>query len=83
MHINPHLNFDGQCQAAFEYYAECLGGAITMLMTFGESPLADKSPPGWDKKVLHATLELDGQTLGGADAPPERGRQAKPKDPVA
>ena len=28
MRINPYLSFDGQCQAAFEYYRQCLGGRI-------------------------------------------------------
>jgi PhnB protein len=77
MQVNPYLNFDGQCQAAFEYYAKSLGGKITMLMTFGESPMADTIPPAWGKKVLHATLSLGGQTLGGSDVP--EGRYQKPQ----
>jgi PhnB protein len=71
MRLNPYLTFDGQCEAAFRFYEGCLGGKIVMMMTYGESPLADQAPPGWRGKVLHATLALGDQVLAGADAPPE------------
>ena len=28
MHMNPYLMFDGDCEAAFTFYAECFGGRI-------------------------------------------------------
>jgi PhnB protein len=72
MKLNPYLSFNGQCEAAFKFYAECLGGEIVMMMKYGESPLADQAPPDMQKKVLHVTLALDDQILAGADAPPDR-----------
>ncbi len=28
MQLNPYLNFNGQCEAAFKFYEQCLGGKI-------------------------------------------------------
>ena len=72
MQVGPYLTFDGQCEAAFRCYEECLGGKILMMMTYGESPLASHAPAGWEAKILHASLALGEQTLSGADAPPGR-----------
>ena len=26
MQVNPYLSFNGQCEAAFKFYEQCLGG---------------------------------------------------------
>ena len=70
--LNPHLSFKGDCETAFRFYERVLGGKILMIMSYGDSPLAGQVAPEWSGKVLHATLELDGQTLMGADATPDR-----------
>ena len=31
MQLITHLNFNGNCEAAFKFYAETLGGKITLL----------------------------------------------------
>ena len=77
MRVNPYLSFNGQCEAAFKFYEKCLGGKIQMMMTYGESPMADKSPPDWGKKIMHTTFVLGDQFLHGADAPP--GHYQKPQ----
>jgi PhnB protein len=69
---HPYLLFDGRCAEAFRFYAECLGGEVVMAMTYGGSPLAGMAPADWGDKILHATLRLGDQTLGGADPPPDR-----------
>lgn len=61
------LSFDGQCEAAFRFYERCLGGSITFLLTWGDSPMAKDAPPDWAAKVLHASLSLGGLVLAGAD----------------
>jgi len=35
MQLNPYLNFNGQCEQAFKFYEEVLGGKITFMMTWG------------------------------------------------
>ena len=72
MKINAYLHFDGRCEAAFKFYEQCLGGKIVFKMTFGESPMAGQSPPGWRDKIMHARLLVKDQVLMGSDAPPER-----------
>ena len=70
--INAYLNFDGQCEAAFRFYEQCLGGILVEMTTHGDSPMAEHVPPQWQEKVLHALLKVGDQVLMGSDAPPER-----------
>jgi PhnB protein len=70
MKISAHLIFDGQCREAFVSYQRILGGKLTTLMTFGESPLAATVDAKWHSRILHATLDLDGAELNGADVLP-------------
>src|SRR6266478_5815099 len=77
MQLNPYLNFNGQCEEAFKFYERCLGGKIVFTMTYGESPMADKVPADWRKKILHVRLMVGDEVLMGADAPPEHYEQPK------
>jgi PhnB protein len=70
MRVNPHLSFNGQCEEAFRFYADCLGGTIAAMMTYGESPAAGQTPAAWHKKLIHCTLALGDQRITGADALP-------------
>lgn len=70
--VNPYLSFKGDCAEAFARYAELLGGKITFRMTYGESPMADMTPPDFKDKTMHMSLELPDRVLHGADAPPDR-----------
>jgi PhnB protein len=72
MQLNPYLNFNGQCEQAFKFYAEVLGGKIEMMMTHAESPIADQVPADWRKKIIHARMTIGDQVLMGSDAPPDR-----------
>jgi PhnB protein len=72
IHVNPYLFFDGQCEAAFKFYAKLLGGKIEAMMTHEGTPAADQVPAEWRSKVLHARLVVGDQVLMGSDAPPDR-----------
>jgi PhnB protein len=63
MKLNPYLGFDGECEAAFKFYEQCLGGKIAMKM-------ADQSPPELRDKIMHVTLTVGDFELMGSDAPP-------------
>jgi PhnB protein len=69
MQLNPYLSFNGQCEAAFKLYEKCLGGKITFMMTWADSPMAGETPQEWGKKIMHVTLALGDRVLQGADAP--------------
>ena len=71
MELSTHLCFDGQCEAAFRTYERLLGGKVTTMLAYGDSPMAEQVRPEWRKRIVHASLELDGHTLLGADVFPE------------
>ncbi len=77
MQISPYLSFNGQCEEAFKFYEQRLGGKIEGMFTWGESPMAKEAPPEWGKKIMHARMAIAGQVLMGSDAPP--GRYEEPK----
>ncbi len=72
MRFSPHLTFDGQCRAAFEFYERVLGGKIVTMLCYGASPLAERVPPQWQDKIVHANLTVEDAELVGADAFPKQ-----------
>ncbi len=72
MQMVPYLSFNGQCEEAFKFYEKVLGGKILAMMRFAGSPMAEQMPAAFQQKIMHARIALDGQTLMGSDAPPER-----------
>ncbi len=72
MKLNPHVSFNGDCEAAFQLYERCLGGKIVTMLTYGNSPMADQSPPQMRGKILHATLNVGNNVVYGADVPTEQ-----------
>ena len=69
MKLDIYLNYAGNCQQAFRFYAQHLGGRITMLMTHGQGPNAATLPAAQQSAILHARLELGDTVLMGADIP--------------
>lgn len=67
MKLYTHLNFGGNCEEAFRFYAAHLGGTIAMMMHQADAPAG---PQGDPKSVLHARLELGDTVLIGNDVPP-------------
>ena len=70
MQLNPYLNFDGQCEAAFKFYERCLGGKIVAMMTFGETPMAQQTPAASHGRIAHVRLMVGDTVLMGSDGPP-------------
>ena len=77
MQINPYLNFNGQCEEAFTFYAQVLGGKIEAMMPHEGTPAAEHVPLEWRKSIMHARLSVGDNVLMGSDAPPPH--QAKPQ----
>ena len=77
MKLNPYVNFNGQCEQAFKFYEQVLGGKITFMMTWGEMPGADQFPAETHKLMMHATLSVGDDVFMGADSPPCRYQPAK------
>lgn len=71
MQINAYLNYDGQCEAAFQFYAQLLGGKIEALFRYAGTPMANQVPPEWGEKIMHIRLTAGASELMGADSPPQ------------
>lgn len=72
MQINAYLNFNGQCEAAFKFYEQVLGGKILMMSRFAESPMAQQMPAEMGGKILHARIQIGETIVMGSDAPGDR-----------
>jgi PhnB protein len=80
MKLNPYLSFNSQCETAFKFYEQCLGGKITTMMTYGESPessMTDQLTPDQRNKIMHVSLAIGDQELMGSDSPPGYGEETK------
>lgn len=75
MHIQPYLNFNGQCEEAFGVYEKVLGGKIVYRHTYGNSPMAAEVGAEWAGKMMHISMQLGEQMLLGCDAPPPHYQQ--------
>ena len=72
MKLHTYLNYGGNCEQAFRFYEQHLGGKITMMMTHDQQPNAKDVPPAWKNAILHARMNIGETELLGADVPPER-----------
>lgn len=70
MQLSPYLFFSGNCADALAFYKEQLGGEISFLHTYGESPMAAEVGPAMADKVMHATFTVAGQNFMASDADP-------------
>jgi PhnB protein len=68
--IQPYLFFDGRCEEAVEFYRKTLGAEVSMLMRYQDSPEPHPPgmvPPGYENKVMHATIRIGDSTIMAAD----------------
>ena len=70
MKIHAYLMFDGQCEAAFNFYAQTLDGTL-QLMRYAESPDAKDIPPEFQQRVMHVCLTVGNQLLMASDTLPQ------------
>jgi PhnB protein len=70
--INPYLHFRGNCEAAFKFYEQALGGKISMMMRFGETPMAEQTPAEMRNQIVHVRMTVGDSVVMGSDAPPDR-----------
>ena len=70
MKMNPYLSFKGDCEAAFKYYEQHLGGEMGAIFRYGGTPLSGRVPADWPDKIMHGSITIGGQTLQAADVAP-------------
>ena len=68
--INPYLIFDGNCEAAFNFYKEVFGSKEMFISKFSEIPGDEgKKVSEADKdKVMHVSIPMGNTILMGSDA---------------
>jgi PhnB protein len=71
MQSNPYLMFNGDCEAALNFYAQVLGGKVEFITRFEGTPAAKDVPADYKGKILHATFRLGDTVLMASDAPPQ------------
>lgn len=75
--INPYLIFDGNCEAAFQFYSSVFSKEIQQWGRFGDIPADVDMPPLSDdlkNRIMHVTLEISpGYILMGSDSNPAMG----------
>ena len=72
MKLNPYLNFGGNCEQAFRFYEQHLGGRITMMMRRGEQPGPGDTWPGSEQSIQYAIMRIAETEVMGSDVAPDR-----------
>jgi PhnB protein len=67
MKLDIYVNYPGNCEKAFRFYEQHLGGKINMMTLHQQPP--PNFPKEWTRPILHATMEIGGTTIRGADIP--------------
>lgn len=73
MKIESHLFFDGQAEAAMDFYERALGAVVEAKMRYADAPdpvPTECMPPGGPQNIMHGSLLLDGQRLMFCDGLP-------------
>ena len=72
--INPHINFNGNAEEAFNFYKSVLGGQFTKIIRFkdvsgSEFPVSDNDA----EKIMHIALSFGKNFLMANDVPASLG----------
>ena len=73
--INPHINFNGNAEEAFNFYKSVFGGEFAIIMRFKdlaspEFPVAENEA----NKIMHIALPIGKNVLMANDVPEILGR---------
>lgn len=69
--INPYLDFNGNCEEAFEFYRSVFGGDFPYISRYKEMPQNPEHPLPEElkEKIMHISLPISQETvLFGSDA---------------
>ena len=70
MQLNPYVFYNGNCEAALKYYQKVLGARIEAMLPYDSGPPDMPMPPGYQKKIMHAKVTIDGEVLMASDVMP-------------
>jgi PhnB protein len=65
--LDIYINYPGNCEEAFRFYEQHLGGKILLMAAHQNPPPA--FPKEWKNPIQHAIIEMGGTLVRGADIP--------------
>lgn len=75
MKANIYLNFNGNCEEAFNFYKKAFGVEFSAFMRFNQMPGGGYVPPkGEENLVMHVSLPIGKSNLLGSDTPSQMGK---------
>ena len=73
--INPHINFNGNAEEAFDFYKSVFGGEFAKVMRFKDLASAEFSVSENEaNKIMHIALPIGNTVLMANDVPESMGR---------
>ncbi|GAA4439471.1 VOC family protein [Ravibacter arvi] len=76
--INPYLNFDGQAEAAFNFYKSVFGGEfLGGIHRMGDAPGTESLSEDEKNRVMHIALPIGNDLLMASDIIPSMGHVLK------
>ena len=74
--INPHINFNGNAEEAFNFYKSVFGGEFAKIVRFKDLPSnPDYATPAHEvNKIMHISLPIGKSILMANDVPESMGR---------
>ena len=69
--IEPYIFFSGRCEEAMEFYRKALGANVEFMMRHKDSPEPPPPgmlPPGFENKIMHASLRIGSTRLKVSDS---------------
>ena len=73
--INPHINFNGNAEEAFEFYRSVFGGEFLKIIRFKDIVSAEFQVPEKElNKIMKISLPIGKNTLMANDIPESMGR---------
>ena len=73
--INPHINFNGNAEEAFNFYKSVFGGEFAMVVRFKDIPMPGQAlAENEANKIMHIALPIGENMLMANDVPESMGR---------
>ncbi len=73
--INPHINFNGNAEEAFNFYKSVFGGEFAMIIRFKDMSSSEYPVPEHEaEKIMHIALPIGNNVLMANDVPERMGR---------
>ena len=73
--INPHINFNGNAEEAFNFYRSVFGGEFARVIRYKDLSIPGQSFPEHEaNKIMHIALQIGPNVLMGNDVPEFMGK---------